>query len=166
MKVFSIVINNLSNGIHCGEVIKQGTLGLVVDSINKNRVYKRYGDVLVSNTDGVWSGYTINNNDRSGFGGRETTLSICGESPVFKNKGVIKKTFKGTLWDTAKDKRKCIQLAGCELVNVSLKLSNDQVFCGGYLVSVLELKKAIGHLIVFSGPTMNSAVTIGENTDE
>ncbi len=145
MRVYSIVINNLSTGAFCGQNIKQGTLGLVVDRMPSEAVFEQHGKFLISNVDGVWRHFTIGS--QGGFGGRDIVLRMKG-GKVFKNKGSQNVTFHGNLWDTADGYSKCVELAGC--------------FIGGYLLSREEVERKLCHLINFGPATMNPYIEFGE----
>lgn len=161
MRVYAIEINNLSTGMICGEIIQQGSLNFKVDRIPAEAIYERHGRFLISNTDGVWRHFTIGS--QGGFAGRKFKLRIKGGT-VFKNKGYHYEEFDGNLWDTAAAHRKCEELAGSQLVSVSLRAARDrcQVYCGGYLFSLEEVIRKIGHIISFGNPTSNQYIDFGE----
>ncbi|AUR85983.1 hypothetical protein NVP1081O_248 [Vibrio phage 1.081.O._10N.286.52.C2] len=163
MKIISIEINNLSTGQHCSQPIQQGCLNLVVDSMPREPEYRRYGNVLVSNTDGVWRHYTIKPGTTDGFAGREIQLRILGEGKVFKNKGYTLQTFKGNLWDTGIGIAKCEELAGGQLVSIAIRSCRSRYNCyiGGYLFSRDEVELKLSHLINFRSPTMNKLIELG-----
>lgn len=156
MKVFAIEINNLTTGVMCGSSVQQGSMSFKVDRMPKDAVYERHGKFLISNTDGVWRHYTIGS--QGGFAGRKITLRMKGGT-VFKNKGHHLETFDGNLWDTADGHNKCQELAGGELISVSLKRSGDRgCYCGGFLFSRQDVERKVGHLIRLARPTMNSEI--------
>lgn len=159
MRVYSIVINNLTTGACCGQNIKQGTLGLVVDRMPSEPVFEKHGKFLISNENGVWRHYTIG--EKGGFGGRDIVLRMKG-GKVFKNKGYHKVTFNGNLWDTADGYYKCVELAGGKLMDVSLRTGHTGCFIGGYLLSREEVERKLCHLINFGKPTMNPYIEFGE----
>ncbi|CAM0076557.1 hypothetical protein VPHD485_0291 [Vibrio phage D485] len=160
MRVHAIEINNLTTGMMCGGVTQQGSLNFKVDRIPAEAIYERHGKFLISNTDGVWRHFTIGS--QGGFAGRTFKLKMKG-GKVFKDKGWHYEEFEGNLWDSAAGHEKCEELAGSQLISIALRSSSDrcQVYCGGYLFSLEEVIRKIGHLVTLSNPTQNQFIDFG-----
>lgn len=160
MRVYSIVINNLSTAMTCGEVLKQGTLGLVVDRIPDAGIFHWVGRHLVCNSGGVYRHFTYDPRDGKGFAGRTIVLRVKEKGKVFSRKTTRVRIFKGTLWDTYGGKKACEDFAGCEVVEISLRNSSSRydVFCGGFLMSRKDVEEKLSHLLVFDTPTMNPEI--------
>lgn len=120
-KIFAIEINNLTPGIWCGQPIPKGCLNVRVDHMPMFTEYKQVGNVIWAETEDFVSCYMYEAGSTRGFAGRSITLPITGIGKVFKNKGVTRVTYKGSLWDSAEAVRTVEKLIGQRIWHIGVR---------------------------------------------
>jgi len=142
--IISLVFNNIvrnKNSTLCGGIgIRRS--GLCINVISKPKfVYHEVKGCLVAYDEKTGFLHYFQNKpyDNKGFGGRAIELNIKG-GKVFKKLGITKKTFNGTLWDTANARKVCEEYFNIEAQRVGIRQQHDrlQVFS-----SVLINKKVM-----------------------
>lgn len=78
-----------TNYLH-GKNVMRGEVQVLIDEFPKRKIFKRKGNYLISENDGLVTIYEHQHGTTDGFAGRTITLDIENEGSV---------TFKGSLWD-------------------------------------------------------------------
>ena len=106
--------------------------------------------VAKDNSTGCVSAYKYNKGTTEGFAGREIVLPVLGRGIVFKNKGVTKVHFKGSLWDSCDAWQKAADFFDIEVVNSSYRHVNER----GCHISIYVDKRVFDLVFKMAGISM------------
>lgn len=154
MKIISIQIDNLSGrGVHCGEAIPFGTLGIVIDSVNFD-VYEKLGEDVFFSKDGeLLDVFAFRKDSKEGFAGREIKLRIKEPSVMFPKIQAIRECkFKGSLWRSDDANQKVAEHLGKQILKIGVRERNDRgntFFCS---LATEDLYKHLSKLLVIAEP--------------
>lgn len=133
IKIYSVEVFNLNTtAMYCGKPVPKGCLGIKI-SRRPEFIYQRIGNHFVAHDSGIVHHYTYSPGTKEGFAGREITIPVSGVGKVFRDKGVTRMTFKGSLWNSADGAKAAKDLLGEEIYSIGIAAPRDRGYASAMI---------------------------------
>lgn len=156
IKIYSVEVFNLnSTAMFCGEPVPKGCLGIQV-SREPKFVYRRVGNFFIAEDGGFAHYYEYKPGTTKGFAGAKITLPVAGIGKVFKNKGITRVQFTGSLWDTFEARQAAERELGGPLRSIGVRTRMDG--CYSALSATKGLMDRLARVVVLGSPEQSPLI--------